>query len=126
MTVAIVLDPRYSELESLAEQMPIWAINSTRHRSTAERWWRLRGCADAARGITVFKVTDENDAEGNCINVIGEVDLHHGIHSSGKPVSEVKVIGTRLSDALREQFGRYGLASFEPTPDGFVARAQAD
>ncbi|MFZ3341024.1 MAG: hypothetical protein WA609_20310 [Terriglobales bacterium] len=124
MTVAIVLDPGYPELESLAEQMPIWVINSTHHRSTAERWWQLRGCADASQGITVFKITDEKDAEGNCINIIGEVDLHHGIYSSGKPVSAVRVIGVRLSDAMREEFGRYGLVSFEPTLEGFVARTQ--
>ena len=124
MTVAIVLDPGYPELEQLAEQMPIWAIDNVHHRAVAERRWQLRGCADATQGITIFKVTDERDAEGNCINIIGEVDLHHGIYSSGRPISRLKVVGTRPSNVLREKLGAYGFVTFEPTSDGFVAKTQ--
>ncbi len=37
MTVAIVLDPAYSGLEVLADQMPIWAVDSVLHIEVAER-----------------------------------------------------------------------------------------
>ncbi|HEY4841631.1 MAG TPA: hypothetical protein VIH78_06675 [Terriglobales bacterium] len=46
-----------------------------------------RETADAFQGITLFKVADERDAEGNCANIIGEDDLHHGIDSSGSKVA---------------------------------------
>ena len=37
MTVAIVLDPAYPELEQLANRMPVWAVDSARHRETTLR-----------------------------------------------------------------------------------------
>ena len=121
MPVAIVLDPTYPDLERLAEQMPIWAIDSALHRPVAERLWQVRGMADAVQGITLFKVEDEQDTEGNCINIIGEVDLHHGIYSTGSRVATLRVIGTLPSSKLREILGAYGLITIETTPDGFVA-----
>jgi len=124
MTVAIVLDPAYLELERLAEQMPIWAVDSALHRGVAERLWLTRGMADAFQGITLFKVSDERDAEVNCANIIGEVDLHHGIYPSGSRVATLKVIGTKPSNRLLEELGAYGFVKFEPTIDGFVASAE--
>ena len=124
MTVAIVLDPKYSKLEQLAEQMPIWAIDSATHRATAERMWQLRGTADAFQGITLFKVTDEGDTEGNCINIIGSVDLHHGIYSSGSRIAKLRVIGAMPSNRIQEELKAYGFETFEVTPDGFVAQVK--
>jgi hypothetical protein len=124
MTVAIVLDPTYSELEQLAERMPTWAVDTPPNRAVAQRLWDLRGGADAFQGITLFKVTDERDAEGNCINVIDQVDLHHGVYSSGSKIATLRVIGTTASDRLREELSAYGFVTLEATSDGFVARTQ--
>jgi hypothetical protein len=77
--------------------------------------------ADAVQGITLFKVQDEQDTEGNCINIIGEVDLHHGIYSAGSRVATLRVIGALPSSKLREMLGAYGLITIETTPDGFIA-----
>jgi len=123
-TVAIVLDPKYSELEQLAEQMPIWAVDSAPNRTIAERLWQTRKTADAFQELTLFKVADELDAEGNCVNVIGDVDLHHGIYSSGSKIETLRVIGTTPSDRLREEFSTYGFVTLLPTADGFVAQTQ--
>ena len=123
MTVAIVLDPAYPELEQLVEQMPVWAVDSSLHRAIAERLWQILG-ADAFQGITLFKVTDELDPEGSCVNVVGDVDLHHGVYSSGSTIETLRVIGTMPSDRLREELRAYGFASLEATSDGFVARTQ--
>jgi len=103
--------------------MPIWAVDSALHRPVAERLWQLRGMADAVQGITLFKVANEADAEANCINIISEVDLHHGVYSTGSRVAAVRVIGTRPSNKIRESLGAYGFVTFETTPDGFIARA---
>ena len=124
MTVAIVLDPAYLELEQLAEQMPIWAVDSALNRGVAERLWLTQGVADAFQGITLFKVSDERDAEVNCANIIGEVDLQHGVYSSGSTIATLKVIGTKPSNKLREELRAYGFEDFEPTLDGFMAHAE--
>jgi hypothetical protein len=123
MTVAIVLNPEYPDLEQLAGHMPIWAVDSVPHRAIAERMWQIRG-ADAFQGITLFKVPDEKDRESNCINVIGDVDLHHGVYSSGAKIETLRIIGTIPSKRLREELGAYGFVTLEETPDGFIARTQ--
>ncbi len=124
MTVAIVLDPAYSQLEQLAERMPIWAVDTPPNRAVAKRLWELRGGADAFQGITLFRVADERDAEGNCVNVIDQVDLHHGVYSSGSKIASLTVIGATPSDRLREELSAYGFVALEATSDGFVARTQ--
>ena len=124
MTVAIVVDPRYPELEQLAEQMPIWAIDNSHHRVIAERWWKLRGCADATQGITLFKVSEETNAEENCLGVIDDVDLHHGIYSSGSAIAVLNVFGTPLSDRVQDKLKTLGFVTFRSSPGGFVALAR--
>jgi hypothetical protein len=122
MKVAIVLDPAYPDLDQLAEEMPVWAVDSVSNRDTAKRLWEQRGSADAHQGITLFTVTDERDAENNCIGIIGQVDLHHGINSSGSEVSILRVIGVHPSEAIKEEMKAYGFVVFETMPDGFLAR----
>jgi hypothetical protein len=123
VTVAIVLNPAYPDLEQLVGHMPIWAVDSAPHRAIAERLWQVRG-ADAFQGITLFKVPDEKDREGNCINVIGDVDLHHGVYSSGSKIETLRIIGATSSERLREELGAYGFVILEEMPDGFIARTQ--
>ena len=121
MTLAIVVDPEYSELELLAGQMPVRVVDSPRHRSVADDWWKLRGVSDALHGITLFKVMNENDAQVNCLNIIEQADLHHGVYSSGMPIRKLKVIGAQPSKVLKEKLRTYGFLTFELTRDGFVA-----
>lgn len=122
MKVAIVLDPCYPELDKLVDQMPVWAVDSVGNRDTAKRLWELRGSADAHQGITLFTVIDERDAENNFIHIIGQVDLHHGIYSSGSEVSMLRVIGVQPSEAIQQEMNGYGFVTFDTTPDGFLAR----
>jgi hypothetical protein len=103
--------------------MPVWAVDSVSNRAVAERHWQLRGSADAHQGITLFKVDDERDAESNCLRVIDDVDLHHGIYSSGSEVSVLKVIGTQASERVQQDLKAYGFVKFEVTPEGFNAQA---
>ncbi|WP_263368182.1 hypothetical protein [Edaphobacter bradus] len=122
MKAAIVLDPIYPGLEQMADQMPVWAIDSVAHRATAERMWQLQGTSNAFRGITLFKVKDAGDAEDNCINVIGNVDLHHGVYSSGERISMLIVVGALPSNRVIDELKLYDFETFEMTPDGFVAK----
>jgi hypothetical protein len=121
MKVAIVLDPTYSELNRLVGEMPVWAIDSESNRAAATRLWDVRGSADANQGVTLFNVADEADAENNCIRIIGQVDLHHGVYSSGSEVSMLRVIGTQPSEAIRQEARCYGFEMFQITEDGFIA-----
>jgi hypothetical protein len=123
MKVAIVLDPNYPELELLIDAMPIWAVDSVNNRAIAKRFWEMRGSADAYQGMTLFSVADERDAESNCICIIGTVDQHHGIDSSGSEVSMLKVIGVKPSPAIQAEMKAYGFVTFEGTSEGFIARS---
>lgn len=124
MTVAIVLNPHYAELAALVNEVPVWAVDSSSHRPVAERLWRLNGMADSRQGITLFKVADENDPESNCLHIIGEVDMHHGVYSTGSALAAVKVIGASLSSELRAALASYGLVKIEITADGFIAKSE--
>jgi hypothetical protein len=124
MRVGIVLDPAYRGLERLVEEMPVWAVDSPLHRSTAGRLWEAHGKADATQGVTLFKVSDEDDPEGNCISILAEVDSHHGLYSSGRSLEILNVIGTAPSAKIRKELSDYGFTIFEQTPDGFVARVE--
>ena len=121
MTVAIVVDPGYPYLKELSEEMPVWAVNSPANRATAEELWKFAESPNAFRGLTVFDINDTTAAEKNCLNILDMVDLHHGELSSGSKIGALRVVGTKLTDKLREELQTYGFANFQPTKDGFVA-----
>lgn len=121
MKVAIVLDPRYPDLEKLVADMAVWAVDSVAHRAIAERLWQLHGGSDALQGVTLFKVMDEGDKDGNCRSIIGDVDLHHGIYSSGSEIESLRIVGSPPSQETIAELESYGLSSIRLTTDGFVA-----
>ena len=123
VTVAIVVDPAYLCLTELVEQMPVWAIDVPAHRAVAEAEWKSRGPADAWQGITLFKVTDELDRLGNLLDALDQVDLHHGVYSSGSRIEVLKVIGVSASTEVFDELRPYGFIAIDPTADGFLARA---
>ena len=121
MIVAIVLDPAFAGLELLAERMPVWAVDAPHNRSVAEKVWHSRGGADAFQGITVFQPQHGTNAEANCLEILDQVDLHHGVHSSGQQIQSLHVVGALPSESLRSELSSLGLSKIEATQDGFTA-----
>jgi len=121
MTVAIVVDPVYPYLKELSEEMHVWAVDTPANRATTEILWKSAGPYSAYRGLTVFDVNDPAATEKNCLGIIYVVDLHHGELSTGSKIDALQVVGTELTEKLREELQTYGFANFQPTKDGFVA-----
>jgi hypothetical protein len=121
MIVAIVLDPNYADLELLADSMPVWAVDSSHNRSVAEKMWNSRGGADAFQGITVFKPQHGTNAEANCQEILDQVDLHHGVYSSGQKIQSLHVIGAVPADGLRSELSSIGFSRIKETQNGFIA-----
>ncbi len=69
--------------------------------------------------LTVFDSAAEPEA--TLLEIVDEVALHHGDHSSGAPVSAIRVVGATVSSAVQERFESLGFSRLDPTPDGFVA-----
>jgi hypothetical protein len=112
--VAIVVTPGGSGvIARLAERCPVWAIRTPEIEQVAHD--ARAGGAD----ITLF--TPDDDPEESLLSVIDEVELHRGVHSRSVPVGLVEVVGSPLSEPVRQRFQELGFSDFELTLDGFVA-----
>jgi hypothetical protein len=126
--VAIVLDPTFGErLTSLVALAPIWIVGSDINRATYERLWRSHkhtghGEKDA---ITGFGVKDENNRIKGLLDILPDVEIHHGRAENNELVFPsgfvLKVIGVPLSADITKALQGYGFTSFVEEPDGFQA-----
>ena len=119
--VAIVVDPEFGErLLSLAEETPVWIADTPANRSVAEALWSSTG-AGVARNVTTFKVDPGKTGEDWCLNILSQVDLHHGHYSQSSAYSALDVIGAHLTPELRDALAEYGLTSCAERSGGFRA-----
>jgi hypothetical protein len=75
MKVALVVEPSYDELASLASKMPVWIVESSENKSSATTL-RARK-SEAPTYLTTFKVQDVSQRQENCINIVDVIELHH-------------------------------------------------
>jgi hypothetical protein len=84
----------------------------------------LRDDPAGASRFTVFSFDRAGDIEEQVLDVINEVDLHHG-SSGGQPaLRRLDVYGTALTEPVSAMLEKFGLSSTEATAGGFSA-AQA-
>jgi hypothetical protein len=111
-------------MPELAGRHQIWALRTADTERVAQRFWKEHPPLDAetgSGGITLF--TDEGDAESDCLYILNDVELHHGIASSEPPVfSVLRVLGTSATEAIRDVLCEQGFTRIESRPDGFLAR----
>jgi hypothetical protein len=99
----------------LATNSAVWAIRTPETESAAGEARRAGGA------VTLFD--SEDDPEGALLNIIDEVELHHGTGSCPEtPMTVVEVVGASATSDVRERFRLLGLPNVEPTPTGFLAR----
>lgn len=123
-TIALVLDPEFGQkLATLAARVHTWAIDTPTNRAVAERMWKATESEghDIETGVTTFKPQGAG-AEEWCLAVVDQLDVHHNHYSHDPAYSVLEVYGARLSERIREEFGRYGLVHFEETTQGFIAK----
>jgi hypothetical protein len=119
--IGIVLDPEFGErLLTVANEMPVWIVDTPINRSWAERVWSSANVADRG-AVTTFSVNPNQPAEYWCRDILPMIDLHHGKHSQRPAYSAVDVLGTQLTPRLRKIFAEYGFKTLTERPDGFRA-----
>ncbi len=119
--VSVVLDEEYGDdLAHLLQVGPVWIVDTDTNRLAAERAWTSSPNGHHLHGVTLFKVTAAS-AEDTLSNTIGEIDLHHGVYSANPPYTVLNVIGTSITDRLRDELSEYGLDHFHLSGSGFRA-----
>ncbi len=124
-SVALVVDPAYGDrLGALAVAMPVWIADTPTNRAAAEALWRRAPSSiphTASGAITTFQVQPSESRSAWARSILGDIDLHHGEYSHMPPYSALEVIGTEVTDDLREALSEYGLTEVESREDGFRA-----
>jgi hypothetical protein len=121
--VSIIVDPEFgNRLQIVANETPVWIVDSPLNKSAAEDLWKSHRKQSYLDGVTTFHVEPNSTPEKWCANIIGTVDEHHGEYSHDPPYSIVEVIGVKLTTRLRHAFEECGLNEFVETTEGFEAK----
>ena len=126
-SVSVVLDRDYGpRLSDLLKLGPVWAIDSEVNRAVAQRFWQGSPPRDELDGLTVFTAANDRAPEDVLIDEFETIDLHHGSYSADPPYTAVRVIGTPLTERIRDELSEYGFNSFEVMDEGFRAARPMD
>jgi hypothetical protein len=119
--VTLVVDPAFGDrLAELPRGAPVWIVESPTNRAAVQRAWAALPTATHLDGVTIFR-GEESDAVASCLDVLSQIDLHHGAHSHVPPYSGLDVIGAELAPELRAALAKYGMTELTPRTDGFRA-----
>ena len=120
--VTVVLDPDFGDkLRALPAGEPVWAVDTPANRAVGEAIWRERPEESSKDGLTLFKVDPDESPSAWLVQVIPDINLHHGEYSHAPPYSVVAVIGVTATTTIRETFADYGLGTIVEHPGGFQA-----
>ncbi len=125
--MAIVLDPAlFSSVEELARTCHVWAVRAPETESIAERVWHDHqpdGGQWNESGLTLFN--GASTPEESLVSILGDLELHHGQYSHDPPLSVIEVLGTVMTDHIREALTELGFTEIRTTDHGFVAQRPA-
>jgi hypothetical protein len=120
--VFVILDREYGDgIFHLPKKSPIWIIDTPKNRTAAQIAWSRDASGDHLEGVTTFKAGDDLSPENALIQELGTIDLHHGVYSANPPYTVLDVIGTGVSDRVKERLAEFGFDQLEQTPEGFRA-----
>ena len=77
-------------------------------------------------GVTTFSISEADPPETQVLQVLADVDLHHGEHSHSPPWDGLEVYGATPSPALQEALAEFGVDDILPTVDGFRCRRSVE
>src|SRR5579859_2235937 len=107
----VVVDPNYGDhLEKTSQIAPIWVVDSPQNNAACKRLWNASATSDHSKkgGVTCYNVTDAEDRLANVINVLPDLELHHGKFSDG---FTLEVIGLLPSDSVIGALRELGFSS---------------
>lgn len=124
----VVVDPDYElHLETAARVAPVWIVSTKTNRDACERLWKIKPLADHCEkgGITSYKVRAPEDRLKNLLDIVPELETHHGEIKAGEfcfPVGFIlEVVGLSLTEHVIKELCELGFTSFTETTDGFQA-----
>lgn len=77
----VVVDPNFGDrLESLSQLAPIWIVASPGNKDVCHRLWASQAHSDHREkgAATHYTVTDLEDRVGNLLDIIPQLETHHG------------------------------------------------
>lgn len=121
--VAIVVDPEFgNRLLDVADRSPVWVADTEGNRAAAAiPRPRGSGSHTAVGAVTTFTVDPAASLESWCIDVLGDIDLHHGPYSHTPGYSAVEICGVEPSPALLAALAEYRLTTISRIAGGFRA-----
>jgi hypothetical protein len=125
--VLVVLDPNFGErLRHVSPGQPVW-ITMSPTNSPVVRALRTNATSTShLSGITGFPYQQGVLAESCFLDLLGDVDLHHGPYSTTTPYTVLKVIGARLTPAIQCALSDLGFWELQQSPAGFTATRGED
>ena len=116
--MAVIVGPEHvAKTRDLIAECPVWVVRTPESERIASEIRR-----DATADLTVF--TGSTDAEETLLDVLPEVDLHHGEPGGKPPISQIDVFGVEPSEPVRRELDSMGLPSVTLSAAGFVACAE--
>jgi hypothetical protein len=120
--VYVVVDRNFgSQLEKLERGVSVWIVESSDNKPVVQRLWKEFPAKSHLDGITIFVDYPRMSAEEIFLEQLGNIDLHHGIHSADPPYTELEIFGTQLTPKLKAELGTLGFDDFQDSAAGFVA-----
>lgn len=120
--VIVILIPDFGErLSALPVGVPVWIVDTPTNTSVAHRLWKESPSENHLTGITTFKFDPNSSHEDILLDEMGTIDLHHGPFSANPPYMQIQVLGTAITDIVRQALAHYGFDEFEEVADGFEA-----
>jgi hypothetical protein len=122
-SVSVVLDREFGpKTRQLLEGGPVWLVDSSMNRDTAQMLWSEFPQRNHLDGVTVFKSELDRDPAQILIDEMPTIDEHHGMYSTDPPYTVLRVIGCELKSEVQETLAGLGFDSFSRTSEGFVAK----
>ena len=120
--VMVVLDAAFGErLHDIWPGQPVWIVLSPTNQPVVHALWKSAPGGDHLKGVTGFDYHDQEAPEGAFLNVLDDIDLHHGPYSSSTSYTTLTVVGARLTPPIRVALVELGFSSFDELADGFTA-----
>lgn len=117
--VAVVVGPEHvGKARELVAECPVWVIRTRESERIANETW-----GDDTDNLTLFN--GSADIQATLLDVLPEIELHHGEATGEPPISRIDVLGGEPSETVRRVFGSMGLPHLVPSAVGFVALAEA-
>ena len=120
-TVAIVADPGFgAKALQLRPEMHVWIVRSPDNQPFVEQ---LR---ESGREITTFDADPGASGEDAVLEILPDVELHHGEYSQSPSWQHLRVYGAEASAELDIVLRDFGFGEAEAVSNGFQCSKSED